>query len=221
MIKHELIFYLFILFPVICMSQINQKDAEGRRNGEWKVTFEGTNKPKFEGTFDHGKEIGVFKFYKKGFYDFPSAIMDFGNGKDSVSVTYYTQEGKAISQGKVINKKREGKWVYFHKDSDKVMMSEIYKNNELNGPQITYFPNGQIAEKTFYDNGKKEGESLIYSEKGKLMKKLHYRNDELNGLASYYNDFGVKMMEGNYEKGEKTGTWKYYKDGKLDEEKEY
>lgn len=221
MIKQQLILILFILFPVICFSQINQKDAEGRRHGEWKVNFEGTQNPKFEGNFNHGEKIGVFKFYKKGFYDYPSAIMDFGNGKDSVSVVYYTQKGKPISKGKMLDRKREGKWVYFHKDSDSIMMSEFYKNDLLNGIQTTYFPNGQIAEKTSYSNGEKDGESLIYSEKGQLMKELHYRNGKLDGHAIYYDASGEKKMEGDYSMGDKTGSWKYYQNGKLDEEKEY
>lgn len=221
MFKHQLILFALLLLPVICFSQINQKDAEGRRHGEWKVNFEGTEKPKFEGSFNHGEKIGVFKFYKKGFYDYPSAIMDFGNGKDSVSIVYYTQEGKAISKGKMLNRKREGKWVYFHKDSDSIMMSEFYRNDQLNGIQTTYFPNGQIAEKTSYSNGEKDGESLLYSEKGQLMKELHYRNGKLDGHAIYYFASGEKKMEGDYAMGDKTGSWKYYENGKLDEEKEY
>ncbi|AVR45879.1 aspartic peptidase [Christiangramia fulva] len=221
MIKHNIILYISLLFPIICLSQLNKKDTEGRRDGKWKVNFEGTNKPKFEGTFEHGKRIGEFKFYKRGFYEYPSAIMDFGKGNDTVSVTYYTQQGKPISKGKMLDKEREGKWIYFHKDSDSIMMSEIYKDDQLNGLQVTYFPNSQIAEKTLYKNGEKEGESLIYSEKGQLMKKLQYHQGELNGHAIYYNSSGEKMMEGDYSMGEKTGSWKYYKDGKLDEEKEF
>ncbi len=221
MIKQWLNLYLFILFPLICAAQINQKDTEGRRQGKWKVNFEGTGNPKFEGTFEHGEKVGIFKFYKKGFYEYPSAIMDFGNGKDSVSVVYYTQKGKPISEGKMLNQKREGKWVYFHQDSDSLMMSEIYKNDTLNGLQVTYFPSGQIAEKTMYKNGEKEGQSLIYSEKGQLMKELQYHNGKLNGHAIYYDSTGEKKMEGDYSMGEKTDSWKYYKDGKLDNEKQY
>lgn len=84
---------------------------------------------------------------KKGFYEHPSAIMDFGNGQDSVSVTYYTQTGKPISQGKMIDRLREGKWTYFHQMNDSVMMIEHYKNDKLNGFQETFYPDGKLAEK--------------------------------------------------------------------------
>ena len=221
MIEHKLNYVLFFLFPVLCSAQINQKDAEGRRHGLWKVNFEGTQNPKFEGSFNHGSETGVFKFYKQGFYNHPAAIMNFGDGKDSVDVVYYTQQGKPISKGKIVDKKREGEWVYYHQKSDSVMMTEIYKNDKLNGLQKTYFTNGQLAEKTNYLNGEKDGESLIYADNGNVMKQLNYKDGKLNGPAYYFTASGEKSIDGFYSKGVKTGTWKYYKDGKLDEEKEY
>ncbi len=221
MFKQQLIFFLILCLPIISCAQINQTDNTGQRDGLWKVNFEGPDKPKFEGTFDHGKETGIFKFYKKGFYDHPAAIMDFGNGRDSVEVVYYTQQGKPISKGKMWDKKREGEWVYYHQKSDSIMMTEVYKNDTLNGLQKTYFTNGQLAEKTNYINGEKNGESFIYADNGKIMKQLHYKNGELNGPACYFTATGEKSIEGHYTAGEKTGTWKYYKDEKLDEEKEY
>ncbi|MCG9973314.1 toxin-antitoxin system YwqK family antitoxin [Christiangramia crocea] len=205
---------------VICHSQ-NKVDEEGRRHGHWKVNFEGTSSPKFEGNFVHGKETGIFKFYKKGFYDHPTAIMNFEEAKDSVHVTYYTQKGKPISEGNMLNRKREGKWVYYHQKSDSIMMTEVYKNDKLNGLQKTYFPNGQLAEKTSYRDGLKHGESYIYTENGQVTKHLNYKNGELHGDAVYYTPKGEKTMEGVYKEGQKTGTWKYYTDGKLDREQEY
>lgn len=221
MIKQGLNFLIIFLFPVFCFSQVNQLDEQGERHGYWKVNFEGTSNPKFEGNFEHGKERGVFKFYKKGFYDHPSAIMNFEEGKDSVQVTYYTQKGKPISEGKLVDRKREGKWVYYHQKSDSLMMIEMYKNDKLNGTQKTFFTNGQIAEKTSYKDGLKHGESFIYTEKGQVTKHLTYQDGELHGKAIYYDPKGEKTMEGWYTEGKKSGTWKYYNDGKLDSEEDY
>lgn len=221
MLQHKLNIYLFILFPAICIAQINQKDDQGLRHGKWNVNFEGTNKPKFEGTFKHGMETGIFKFYKKGFYDHPAAIMDFGDGEDSVKVVYYTQKAKPISRGKMLDKKREGEWIYYHQASDSIMMTEEYQNDKLNGWQKTYFTNGKLAEKTHYKEGKKDGRSSIYADNGQLMKELNYKNGELDGPASYFTAKGIKSMEGQFINGEKSGTWKFYSEGKLDEVREY
>ena len=219
--KHKIFLILTCLISGVCISQKNVLDEQGRRHGHWKVDFEGTNKTKFEGTYEHGKQTGSFVFFKKGFYDHPSAIMDFKEDQDSVEVTYYTQTGKPISQGKMIDRKREGKWLYFHQDSDSIMMSENYRNDQLNGEQITYFKSGKIAEKTEYSNGQKNGESIIYAANGKVTKELQFKNGKLDGPAKYYNSEGDLIMEGSYAAGKKTGQWKYYSDGKLESEETY
>lgn len=219
----KFLFFLIIsfLFTVTCKSQENKFDEKGRRHGLWKVNFEGTNNPKFEGTFEHGKETGIFKFYKKGFYDHPTAIMEFKEEIDSVQVTYYTQKGKPISEGNMIDKKREGDWVYYHQESDSIMMTEVYKNDKLNGLQETFFTNGKLAEKTCYLNGEKHGESFIYADNGQMTKHLNYKNGELHGPAIYYTPAGEKSIEGSYIEGRKSGIWKYYADGELEREEEY
>ena len=221
MFKQYILLTVLLSFSVLSFAQINQVDENGKKNGPWKVNFEGTSNPKFEGTFNHGKEIGEFKFYKKGFYDHPTAIMQFPEEEDSVSVTYYTQKGKPISKGKMLDRKREGKWEYYHQQSDSIMMTEVYKNDTLNGMQKTYFTNGNLAEETNYVNGEKDGSSKIYSENGKVTKKLNYKNGELHGSAIYYTPTGELLIEGNYSEGRKTGKWKYYEDGILDREEEY
>jgi antitoxin component YwqK of YwqJK toxin-antitoxin module len=219
--KQLIFLFITVLFTVNCKSQINQLDEQGRRHGHWKVDFEGSSNPKFEGTFSHGKETGTFKFYKKGFYDHPAAIMEFRESSDTVDVTYYTQLGKPISKGKMLDRKREGEWLYFHQESDSIMMSEIYHKDTLNGLQKTYFTNGRLAEKTEYKDGLKHGSSEIYTDKGQITKDLHYKNGELHGKATYYNDKGEKLIEGTYIEGKKTGNWKYFSEGKLEREEDY
>lgn len=220
MFKRGLIFCLTLSFSTICISQ-NERDSLGRRHGEWKLNFEDTSEPKFQGTYIHGKQVGKFKYYKKGFYDHPSAILDFSTESDSVHATYYTQKGKPISEGKLVDRKREGKWIYYHKDSDNIMLEEIYKNDLLHGVQKTYYPSGQVAEKTGYYNGKQHGESYIYNKDGKVTKFYTYKNGQLNGKVVIYNSEGQKLKEGEYTDGKKSGTWKYYADGKLEREESF
>lgn len=221
MIKQISVFILFASFSIICTAQRNQIDADGKKHGAWKVNFEGTQHPKFEGTFQHGEEVGEFKFYKKGFYMHPAAIMHFPEVEDSVSVTYYTQAGKPISDGKMIDRKREGKWVYYHQENDSIMMTEIYENDLLNGEQKTYFPNGELAEKTIYLNDIKHGISLIFADNGQTTKKLNYKEGKLHGSATYFSVEGVKTIEGSYIDGRKTGKWIYYTDGEIEREEDY
>ena len=206
---------LFLVAFSICSAQENRTDSDGNRHGYWKVNFEGTSHTKFEGLYDHGKQIGEFKYYKKGQYRHPSAIMNFSES-DTVSINYFTQTGNIISTGKLLNRERTGKWTYYHKDSDSIMMTEVYKNDSLNGLQQTYFTNGEIAEKTNYRNGEKNGNSKIYSKNGQVVKDLNYLNGQLHGKAKYYSLKGELIMEGTYHEGQKTEDWKNYKEMKVE-----
>ena len=66
MIKQKIYFVIILTLVLtnVNAQSINQFDANGERHGLWKKNFEGTDQPRYEGTFDHGKEVGIFKFYK-------------------------------------------------------------------------------------------------------------------------------------------------------------
>ncbi|RZT00358.1 toxin-antitoxin system YwqK family antitoxin [Aquimarina brevivitae] len=215
---HLFCFALLTSFLIIGQ-EYNQFDSDGKRHGEWLKKYEGTDQIRYQGTFEHGKEVGEFKFYKPTSGDVPTAIKLFTKDKDSVSVTYFSSKGKVISEGKMIGKQRVGEWKYYHNNSDKLMMVENYKADQLHGVQKTYFDNGQLTEETYYVDGKREGKRLIYSEEGKLMKQYTYKNDLLHGPTMYYDTEGELIIQGSYKKNKKDGIWKYYKNGKLDKQK--
>ena len=207
--------------PSLAQSEVNQMDAQGKRHGAWKKTFPGTKQLRYEGTFEHGKEIGTFKFYCEDCKDQPSVVKEF-NKKDNTSVVrYYTLKGKLVSEGKMDGKKRIGEWVYFQKKSNNIMTKEFYVDGVLDGVKITYYPEGTIAEEVTYLKGVIEGESKYYSPKGILLRKLNYRNGLLQGPAIYYDGHGNVSIEGQYKQDKKDGLWKYYKDGKVELEEVY
>ncbi len=202
-------------------SEINQTDAQGKRHGVWKKTYPGTEQLRYEGTFDHGKEVGEFKFYCEKCKDKPTVIKNF-NGKDNIAdVKYFTIKGKLVSEGKMKGKDRIGEWVYYHEKSKNVMTRENYINGKLDGKVTTYYPNGKITEETNYIKGIKEGEDNYYSPEGVLLKKLLYKEDQLQGPALYYDAYGNVVIEGFYKDGKKHGLWKYYKNGKVILEETY
>ncbi len=224
--KNNFVFLLFlgiILCSPLAFSQggINQMDAQGKRHGVWKKNYEGTTQLRYEGTFEHGKEVGEFKFYCLECKANPTVTKHFNDKDDIAEVKYFTIKGKLVSEGKMKDKDRIGEWVYYHEKSKKVMTRENYINGKLDGKVITYYPNGIITEEINYKNGIKEGEDNYYSPDGILLKKLLYRNDELQGAALHYDAFGNIVIEGFYKDGKKHGLWKYYKDGKVVLEETY
>jgi len=222
--KSALIFFFAIILSphfVFSQSEINQMDAQGKRHGIWKKTYEGTSQLRYEGTFEHGKEIGEFKFYCEECKGQPTVVKKF-SGKDNIAdVKYFTIQGKLVSEGKMADKDRIGEWVYYHENTKNVMTREHYVNGKLQGKVTTYYPNGKITQETTYKNGTKEGEDNYYSPEGILLKKLLYKEDQLQGSALYYDAYGNVVIEGFYKDDRKHGLWKYYKNGKVILEETY
>jgi len=202
---------------------INQFDANGKRHGVWRKNFYQTNQPRYEGQFNHGKEVGVFKFYKLvDKKSVLSATKEFNENDNTALVKFFSSTGKLISEGKMDGKAFIGKWVYYHHKTKAIMSIENYNSNgQLNGEKLVYYENGQLAEKSNYVNGKREGQSTIYAENGVVLKEFLYKNDELNGISKYYNNKGQLVAKGTYKNGKKHGIWKYYTDGKLTDKKDF
>ena len=213
----------FILFfgisfcsaEVFSQKEFNQLDDQGKPHGIWKKYYEGTQQLRYEGKFEHGKEVGQFKFYCEECKDKPVAIKNF-NVKDDISeVEYFTVKGKIVSKGKMKGKERIGEWVTYHKDSKTPMVKETYLDGNLNGKQTTYYPDGKITEELDFSNGLKDGVNIYYSPTGIVIKKLLYKDDKLHGSVMYYDGHGNLIIEGSYKDDAKYGLWKYYKNGKV------
>lgn len=226
MIKQNLIMFALLtlyLTSVKAQETVNQLDVEGQRHGFWKKNFEKTKQPRYEGTFEHGKEVGTFKYYtlNKG-KSVLSATREFSKEHDTINVAFFSSKGKVISEGQMIGKNFIGKWVYYHNKTNGVMTVENYNSQGLlQGEKFVYYENGQIAEQSNYNNGKIDGISKWFSKEGVVLKEFTYKNDELHGISKYYNAEGQLLAEGAYKNDQKHGIWKYYENGILKEEKNF
>jgi antitoxin component YwqK of YwqJK toxin-antitoxin module len=216
-----LVFGSFLSLTTLVAQGVNQVDANGERDGLWQKFYEGTSQLRYEGTFQHGKEVGTFKFYCQECKTVPTVVKEFKANSVLSNVKYYTPKGDLVSVGAMDGKERIGEWVYYHKNSQKVMTREFYKNGKRDGKKTTFYLNDLITEETTYLNGVKEGANNYYSPDGVLLKKLQYRNDALFGAAIYYDAVGNISIEGTYKNDKKHGLWKYYKNGELTLEEIY
>nr|WP_321233499.1 toxin-antitoxin system YwqK family antitoxin [uncultured Psychroserpens sp.] len=220
-------FFIFILTVVSLTSYaqntVNQFDANGKRHGVWRKHFDKTKQLRYEGQFNHGKEVGTFKFYtlSKG-KSVLSATKEFNDLNSKAIVTFLSSKGKLISKGQMDGKLYIGKWIYYHNKNDAIMSTEYYNDSgELDGEKLVFYPNGKTAEKSNYSNGKLDGISTWYAENGTVLKVFQYENDELNGVSKYYDADGNIKAEGTYRAGLKHGIWKYYEAGKLVKSKDH
>ncbi len=192
--------------------KINKLDSQGRRTGIWKKYYENGD-IRYEGEFKNGKEIGTFSFYNQG-SSYPAIVKTFSNTSDTASVKFYNKT-RVKTKGKMVGKKRVGKWIYYFADGQRVFSEENYKNGLLDGVVKNYYDNGNVTEETFYKEGKKHGTSKIYTEEGILIEDVIYVDGKLNGLGKYYDLKGVIKEKGMYENGARKGKWEYYIDGEV------
>lgn len=209
---------LLLLLLVSCSlfaQEFNKLDAKGLKNGVWKGIYEESKRPRYEGTFLHGKETGIFNYYddtKKGDI---VATRDFSANDGSAYVVFYDQAKNKVSEGKVINKVFEGEWTYYHQKSKDIMTKENYEKGKLEGLRSVYYGSGKIAEEQFFRNGLKEGSYKKYTENGLTLEESNYKNDLYNGEAVFKNGAGVVISKGKFTNGKKAGIWQFYEKGKL------
>ncbi len=207
---------LFLLsFTVFAQDKFNQFDVHGNRHGLWKGTYKESNRLRYEGTFNHGKETGIFKYYDDTKAGTVIATRDFSKGDGSCYAVFFDQKGNKVSEGILLHKLPEGEWKYYHFESKQLMSQEFYKKGKLEGVRKVFYKDGTVAEETNYKNGIKEGNSKTYSEKGQLLEAHVYKNGQYEGVASYYDGLGNKMYEGNYVNGKRVGIWKFFEKSKV------
>jgi len=205
---------LFFGFQFItAQEKINQLDAQGNRTGLWKKTYT-NNRIRYEGQFEAGKEVGVFKYYSALSSDFPIIIKTFKKGTSMAKVQFFTEKGVLESEGEMEGENRVGKWFYYHSDGKTLMIEENYKNGVLEGEYKAYYKNGKMNEFLNYENGLLHGNTKRYADNGVLLDDLNYKEGKLHGLANYYNIEGKLIYTGNYENDEKVGDWEYFQNGK-------
>ncbi len=212
--------YIIVFLWATCFSfaqEFNKLDENGKKHGIWKGVYEESQRPRYEGKFDHGKEVGVFKFFDDTKAGTVIATRDFSANDNSCYTIFYNQKNSKVSEGKVVNKQFEGEWKYYHENSPAIMTLEYYVNGKLNGVRKVYYKSGKIAEETTYKNGLKDGPYKSYTENDILIEESNYKNDLYEGAAVFRNTDNQISGQGTFKNGKKIGVWKVLEKGKLKE----
>ncbi|MFT3794211.1 toxin-antitoxin system YwqK family antitoxin [Flavobacterium sp.] len=172
-----------------------------------------------KGLFEHGKEVGTFRFFDDTKAGTVVATREFK--PDGSAYTIFFKDGKfKVSEGKEVNRLYEGKWIYYHENLPDIMTVENYKAGKLHGKRTVYYRGSgvageeNVAEEANYANGKKEGPYKSYTMKGTLLEDSNFKNGQLDGPATYWDPLGKVVAKGVFKDGKKVGKWEYFKDGK-------
>jgi antitoxin component YwqK of YwqJK toxin-antitoxin module len=208
---------IILLFSIcnIFAQETNKLDEKGLKHGLWKGVYEVSKRPRYQGTFEHGKETGLFQFFDDTKLGTVIATRDFNIKDNSCYTIFYNQKKNKVSEGKLVNKLHEGEWKYYHEDLPIVMTSEMYANDKLNGLKKVYYISGKIAEESNYKNGIKDGFYKKYAEdNGVVMEETMYKNGEFDGLAIFRNSDNAVVSKGMFKNGKKIGIWELTENGK-------
>lgn len=216
MINKGLFLILFFqISALLAQVTTNQLDSEGKKNGLWRGYYEESKRLRYEGTFLHGKEVGVFKYFDDTKAADVIATREFNEKDNSAYTIFYNQNKFKVSEGKVVNKLFEGEWIYYHFNSKEIMTKEFYDKGKLSGLRTVYFPDGKVAEETHYVDGLKHGSCKIYSDKGIVLEATVYQKGQYNGPAIFRDTNGFIASKGNFVLGKKEGVWEFYEKDKL------
>lgn len=212
--------FLFLVnISVFSQNDYNKFDDKGNKNGLWRGFYADTKNLKYEGTFDQGKEVGIFNFYDNTKTKIIIATREFDPKDNSAYTIFYDQLKNKVSEGKVVNKLYEGTWKYYHKASKVIMTIENYSKGNLEGLRSVFYPTSKIAEEAVYKNNQKNGPYKRYTETGIIIEESNFKNNEFDGLAIFRDaDDGTVVSKGKFVNGKKTGIWQFYKKGKLQKE---
>jgi antitoxin component YwqK of YwqJK toxin-antitoxin module len=193
----------------------NKLDEKGLKQGTWKGIYEESKRPRYQGTFEHGKEIGLFKFFDDTKAGTIIATREFNAKDNSCYTTFFNQKSNKVSEGKVVNKKFDGEWKYYHENLPIIMTTEFYANGKLNGVRKVFYRNGNIAEETTYVNDVKEGNYKKYTENGVILEETIYKKGEYDGQAIFRGADNQISGQGLFKNGKKVGMWKILEEDKL------
>ncbi len=213
--------YLFFLFvTTFCFSQsdFNQLDTKGLKHGLWKGFHEESKRQRYEGTFEHGKEIGTFTYFDDTKAKSVIATRTFSENGSVAQTIFFDQNKNIVSEGKTINRLNEGEWKYYKQASKDLMATENYAKGKLNGVRKVFYKNNIIAEETQYVNGIKEGAYKKYTEKGVVLEESFYKNGQYNGFTIFRDALGDIVSQGPFVDGVRKGKWQFFEKGKLKSE---
>lgn len=201
---------MILLFTGTIISQVtvNQTDAKGKKQGLWRKNYaDGTIR--YEGSFKDDQPDGIFRYYNE-LGKLKMVCFYYDKGRRSRAKGFDIQ-GNIISSGNYYGKEKDSVWTYYDAAKNPIAR-ETWMKGVKNGPELTYYPNGQISEELHWKEGKKDGPWTQYYEDGKKRLTANYSNGLLNGKQTYFFPNEKIKLVGNYINDLREGTWIHYEE---------
>jgi antitoxin component YwqK of YwqJK toxin-antitoxin module len=184
---------------------VNQKDAQGRKQGPWQKTYPKMSVFEYKGQFKDDKPVGTFTYY------YPSsktkAVIRHDEKTGRSEAIMYHESGVLFAKGIYRNQLKDSIWEYYG-PSGRLSKKETYSKDKLNGKTTVYYVPENVEDKsqrpakvTNYVNDVIEGEVIEYFETGTVKSKAAYVKGVKEGIFTINYPDGKKMILERYKKG--------------------
>ena len=168
-------------------------------------------------TFKNGALVAT-KFFNKEGKEITASQLN----NRSITMDSYTPEGIKGSHIAYDDKGLQTGISTFFYSNGKIKETNNYKNGELEGTSIGYYPNGARSAEINYSQGQKDGPYKLYFANGQLSTTGWYDNDLQVDSWIQYNEKGIVTERSYYLNGDLSGYKEsFYANGKLDDEEVY
>ncbi|PWH81865.1 toxin-antitoxin system YwqK family antitoxin [Brumimicrobium oceani] len=206
---------LMLSLSVFSFSQINQVDAQGRKQGEWAKTYDDSDGLRYKGQFKNDKPVGKFIYY------YPNnkirSIITHDENSDRSEAYFYHPSSELIAHGIYRGKEKDSVWTHFL-TSGHYSYTETYKNGVLHGERITYYGAEAVEDnrvklvlrKSNYVNGKQQGDFVEYFPDGIVKAEGKYYDGKPDGVILKNHPNGKIMIKERWKNKTKHGWWVTY-----------
>lgn len=195
------------------LQDISEYNDNGEEHGYF-VSYKGNHKD-FSGKKQNGSMVEYTTY--GNVYGKPETARNFKNGQ-LVSVTTLYPDSTIRETYPVKNKSVT--FDYYSELGWKLSTLTLNANNEYNGKQTTYFPNGAVSREYEMKNGEQTGVEITYYSNGLKRSYYNYKNNAANGICvKYYNNEGNTISEEGYFRNDTLcgASYAYFENGNISE----
>ncbi len=216
---------LFLGLFFSALTQVNEVDSQGRKQGPWQKKYEGIHVLKYKGQFKNDKPVGTFTYYYKS--SKVKAVVKHGENTNRSVAYYYHENGALMSHGIFRDQEKDSVWLNFG-PSQRISNTETYAKGILHGKKVVYFVPEIVTDKSQipsivsnYVNGSLEGPYKEYHQNTKTKVTGEYKNNKRNGVWTHYHPNGRKMALYRFKEGIKHGWCISYDNSGKEQYKQY
>ena len=192
---------------------LNQKDAQGRKQGPWERTWAESKQLRYKGQFKDDKPVGTFTYFSTT-GKVESIVDNYATG-GAAHGRHYHPNGKVMAEGRYVGEAKDSTWNYYD-NQGRLRSTERWVKGKRTGEQVMYLADGTVVERFNFKDDKKHGLCQEFHENGKLKSTSEFVNGLPEGTQTFYYPSGKKEIEGRNLEGMHDGAWTYYhEDGSV------